>query len=171
MTTSTTKVLRNAREAVQTALTQWQGWTEKPRTIIKSDDDVRYFFQQEANVSRCPILNVSWAAFDPRWWVFTQQEWRAPLTIELYVPMDRRALSEDMIEDVIDAVYRFEDQSSSNAVPVPYVRKAVGGCEFSIAQIEIAQPIETGEEQKHKMLRSAVTIQFVLRKDPKLRAS
>lgn len=172
--TSTTKILRPARQAVFYALRRWDRWTSQINTFVESDDDVKRFLQVEPNVSRCPMVSAAWATFDPSWWVFTMQRWQAPLEIAVWVPEDRASLAEDLIEDAIDAVYRFPHQSSSNAAPVSHVAKVIaesGGKATMILAVNPGTPVAVGEEQKHRMIRSSVVIRFELQKDPMLRAS
>lgn len=169
MARPSTKVFAPARAAVHYALKHWDQWTEQPNWFVDTDDEVRFLLQQDANKSRTPIVSTRWRETNPEWWVFSAQEWRAPIEISVHVNENRHKLAEDLIEDAIDAVYRFEDQTSTPAVPVPYVRKAIGGCEIEILSVAPAVPIQVGIEARHRLLLSTAVLSLRLKKDPLLR--
>lgn len=163
--TSTTKLLKPARQAVWKALREWPRWTEKIQTTYETDDDVRRFLQQEANLSRCPAMSALWRTTNPEWWVHSQQEWKCPLEISIWVPVDRLSLSEDLLEDAIDAVFRAEAQQSVAGGRV-FVVQAECGSHPQILAMEIGVPIQAGENGQHRLLQSSVVLQLPLKKRP-----
>ena len=163
--TSTTKLLTAARQAVWQALREWPLWTAKIQTTYESDDEVRRFLQQEANVSRCPAMSALWRTTNPEWWVHSQQEWKCPLEISIWVSEDRLSLSEDLIEDAIDAVFRAE-HSTSVAGGRVFVVQQVCGNHPQILAMEVGVPITAGEDGKHRLLQSSVVFQLPLKKRP-----
>lgn len=168
--TSTTKMIRPAWEAVWAALKGWQRWTEKIQTFAETDEDVRRFINDAASLSRVPLLFAGWDSTEPAWWVHSQQEWKVPLRISIFVPRDRHSLSMDLIEDAIDAVFRFEAAGSTAAAPVPLVKKET--CrDPEIMQFQTGLAIDAGENGQHKLLQSFLVVRLSLRKDPKLRAA
>lgn len=168
--TSTAKVIGPAWDVVFTALKGWTQWTERIATFADSDEDRKRFLTLDANISRCPLITAAWDDTQPRWWVFSQQEWLCPLRVEIYVPHDRNRLAMNLIEDVIDAVFRFEAPGSTAAAPVPLVKKTL--CRDPIIQqFQSGTFAEVGEGGNHKLLMSSVVFQLSLRKDPKIRGS
>lgn len=165
---SSTKVIQPAWDAVWTALKGWSCWKEPVRSFVESDEDVRRFIQTEANLSRVPMVTAQWDASTPSWWVYSEQKWEAPLRISVYVPRDRHTLSMDMIEDAMDAVYRFESPKSTAAAPVPLVKSLL--CrDPELMQFQTGIPVDSGENGQHRLLQSYVVIRLTLRKDPKIR--
>lgn len=167
--TSTTKVLRTARETVWKALRQWTLWTETIRQNYESDDEVRRFIASDPNVSRLPALSVLWRTSNPEWWVHTLQDWKVPLEISVWVPDDRQSLAEDLLEDVVDAVMRTDAPSSTTAAPVSLM-KQLTGAHPTILSLECAVPVAAGADGRHRLLQSSVVFQLSLRKDPIKRA-
>lgn len=168
--TATTKVLRPAWENAWAALKGWKQWSEAIQTFAESDEDVRRFINDAASLSRVPMLFASWDSSEPRWWVYSEQEWKVPLRINVYVPRDRHTLSMDLIEDAIDAVFRFESPSSTSAAPVPLIRSKT--CrDPEIMQFQTGLALDAGAEGKHPLLQSWVVVRLTLRKDPKLRGT
>lgn len=166
--TSTEKKIRPAYDAVMTALKGWSLWSEKIQTFVMNDAERKQFLQIGANISRCPMIAAAWDATNPTWWVYSQQEWLCPLRLSIYVPYDRHSLAMDLIDDAIDAVFRFEAPNSTAAGPVPLIKQAT--CrDPEIMQFQAGLYVELGEEQQHKLLMSEVVIRLSLRKDLKLR--
>lgn len=167
---STSKVIKPAWESVWNALQGWKLWTEKIQSFIATDDDVKNFIRSEASLSRVPMVTAAWDASTPSWWVYSQQKWEAPLRISVYVPRDRHSLSMDLIEDAIDAVYRFEAPNSTAAAPVPLVKSLL--CrDPELLQFQTGLPVDAGAEGQHKLLHSFVVVRLTLRKDPKIRGT
>lgn len=168
--TSTTKVVGPAYEAVWTALKGWKQWTAPIATFADSDEARKRFLQLDANVSRCPMLAAQWDNTEPRWWVYSQQEWLCPLRVSVFVPQDRNRLSMDLVEDIIDALFRYEAPQSTSAGPLSLVRNVT--CrDPEILQFQSGIYVEVGQEGQHKLLQSDVVVRLSLKKDPKLRAS
>lgn len=168
--TATTKVLRPAWDAAWAALKGWEQWSEKIQTFAESDDDYRRFINDGASLSRVPMVFASWDQSEPRWWVHSQQEWKVPLRINAYVQRDRHGLSMDIIEDAIDAVFRFEAPGSTAAAPLPLIRTKT--CrEPEIMQFQTGLSLDAGAEGNHKLLLSWVVIRLTLQKDPKIRGT
>lgn len=168
--TATTKVIGPAYGAVWAALKGWRQWTAPIVTYCDTDEARKRFLQMDANLSRCPMIAAQWDATEPKWWVYSQQEWLCPLRVSVFVQSDRNELSMALVEDVIDAVFRFEAASSTAAGPLPLVRSLT--CrDPEILQFTAGQFIEVGQDGQHKLLQSDVVIRLSLRKDPKLRAS
>lgn len=168
--TATTKVLRPAWENAWAALKGWRQWSEPIQTFADTDEDVRRFINEAATLSRVPMIFASWDSSEPRWWVYSEQEWKVPLRINVYVHRDRHGLSMDLIEDAIDAVFRFEAPNSLPAAPVPLIRSQT--CrDPEILQFQTGLSLDAGEGGKHKLLQSWVVVRLTLRKDPKLRGT
>lgn len=170
MTSATAKALTPVREKLWTALKGWNQYTEKIHWFAESDAEVRYFLQNDASLSRCPIITARWREFNPEWWVFSQQEWRVAIEVSVWVPDDRQTLSQDLIEDVIDAVFRHEAPGTTAAAPLPTLKSYL--CrDPEILVVAPSIPVEAGIDGKHKLLQSYVVFGLTVRKDPKLRAT
>jgi hypothetical protein len=168
--TSTTKVIAPAWDAVWRALKGWSLWKSRINTFCDTDEAVKDFIRQDASVARCPMVAAQWDATDPTWWVQSQQEWKCPLRISIYVQRDRFSLGMDLIEDAIDAIFRFESDESTEAAPVPLIKKLT--CrDPEVLQFTPCVPIEVGENSQHKLLISTVVVRLSLRKDPKIRGT
>lgn len=168
--TATNKKIGPIWDDVFTAMKGWQRWTEKIVTFVETDEDRKRLLQIDPNLSRLPLITAEWDVTNPRWWVFSQQEWLCPLRIEAYVPADRNRLSMDLVEDIIDAIFRYEAPGSTAAAPVPLIKKQT--CRDPvIQQFQCGTYVELGADQKHKMLQSSVVFQLSLKKDPKIRGT
>lgn len=168
---STTKVLRPAREAVMYALKNWQHWTVKPN-VYDSDELMQWLSKAEPQLSRMPVVSARWREYTPEWWVFNAQQWRAPLEVSIWVPRDRHSLAEDLVEDAIDAVFRYESESSTDANPVSYVlTEKLDGCNAEIVSISPAVPAELGEGGLHQAWLSTVVFSLRVNKSPRLRGT
>lgn len=162
---STPKLLKSARQAVWKALREWPLWTAKIQTPYETDDEVRRFIQQDANVSRCPAMSVLWRTTNPEWWVHSQQEWKCPLEVSIWVPSDSLSLSEDLIEDAIDAVFRAETQASVAGGRVFVVQSECGN-HPQILSMDFGVPVQAGENGQHRLLQSSVVFHLPLKKRP-----
>lgn len=167
---STTKVLEPARNAVWTALRNWPNWTAKIQTICDTDARVREFIRQEASVARCPMLSVLWRQTNPEWWVHSQQNWKVPLELSIWVTDDQQSLSENLLEDAIDAVFRHETNASVAQGREFTVKKEVGVHPVILA-MEIGVPIQAGVEGKHRLLQSLAVFQLEVKKNPIMAAN
>lgn len=167
--TATEKKIAPAWDAAFACLKGWQPWTSKIVSFVETDEDRKRFLKTEPNLSRLPMVSASWDVTNPRWWVYSEQEWKCPFRVEIYVPSDRNRLAMDLAEDVIDAVYRFEAPQSTNAGPVPLLKSLL--CrDPEVVEFQPGTFVEAGEGGMHKLLMSHVVFSLTVRKDPKLRA-
>lgn len=167
---SAPKVLTPARLAVLAAIKGWDAWTAKIQTIAEDDHEVHAFITQEPNISRCPLIAVSWQGFTPGWESHLMQRWPSLLFVSLWVPTREMTLAEQLIEDVRDAVFRFPSPGSTDAAPVSLVQKTCSQ-HPEIAGVEIAVPEERGQQGQHRLLRSSMAFNLRLQLDPLRRAS
>lgn len=167
--TATEKKLSPTWDAAFACLKEWKQWTSQIVSFVESDEDRKRFLTLDPNVSRLPMVSASWDATNPRWWVYSESEWKCPLRIEIYVPHDRNRLAMDLTEDAIDAIYRYESPQSTTAAPVPLMKSLL--CrDPEVIEFQPGEYVEAGEAGKHKLLMSHVVVSLTVRKDPKLRA-
>lgn len=161
-------VLSEAFDASFAAMKGWQRWKEPIQTFVESDDDRKRFLQLDANLSRCPMIVAAWDTTEPRWWVYSQQEWKCPLRVSIYVARERNRLSMDLLVDVVMAFFRYEHPQSTPSAPVSLIRRMT--CDDpSILQFQPGIHIDAGADGQHKLLMSEVVIGLSLKIDPKLR--
>lgn len=172
---STTKLLRPSRLAIIECLKAWDSWTSPIATFATEDAEVQRFFNDEPQTSRCPYVAVTRAPYQPTWLNHLMQRWPGIVFISIWVPTSAMSLSEDLLEDAVDAVFRTPAPGSSSAAPLALLQKRladIGGVfPPNIVNMEAGQPEEKGEGGRHKLLRSSVALDIKLQKDPMLRAT
>lgn len=172
---STTKILRPSRLAVLECLKAWDSWTTPIVTFAAEDAEVQRYLNDGPQTSRCPYLAVTRLPYQPAWLNHLMQRWPGIVFISIWVPTSAMTLSEDLLEDAVDAVFRHPAPGSSSAAPLALLQKRladIGGVfPPTIVQMEAGQPEQTGANQQHKLIRSSVALDLKLQKDPMLRAT
>lgn len=171
MNVASTKVIRPAWEAAWECLRGWSAWTQKIQTFVAEDDPIHHFNQTGASASDMPLVSAAWDQSEPRWWVYSHQLWELPLRVSVFVPSDRWSLGMDLVEDAVDALFRFEASGSTAAAPVPLLKKLSGGPEPKIVLIQPNIVVPIGDNGAVTVLRSDAVVQIVMKKDPKIRGS
>jgi hypothetical protein len=113
------------------------------------------------SLSRLPALAIFPASVSPAWWTHELQQWPVLYDVVLWTPRWQLNLAEELIEQVIDAIYRSAPEHST----VPFVKQATGYYPQRLGPITFTRA-RVGPEQSLKVIETRTHLTLRATKDP-----
>jgi hypothetical protein len=130
------------------------------RKTFRFDSDAPHQRMVMPSLSEMPCLAIRSVQVDPQWINNRQQGWPIAYLLTMWTAHWVLAQPEGLFEDVMNALYR-----SVNGSNVEYVRAATGYPVMSYGDVSF-EPIEMGEQNGIKAIRTSWTVGLRTTKDP-----
>lgn len=159
-------LLTTARRSLWTAIDNYaplrQVGVPRLQQTYRFDDQMPLQKTIQPSISRLPALAIFPQSVAPFWWTNEMQQWPVLYQFLLWTPHWSLPPAEELIELVIDAIYRATPADST----VPYVKAATGYYPLRVGPITFAKD-EAGDGQaKVKAIRTEAAITLRTTKDP-----
>jgi hypothetical protein len=159
-------LLTTARESLWTAIDNWPELQSNGSSVFhqtyRFDDETPLLQELIPSLSRLPALAIFPASASPVWWTNEMQQWPALYDLVLWTPCWNIATAEDLIEKVINAIYRATPPESS----VPYVKQATGYYPARLGPITFARVDAGAVDRPLKITETKASITLRTNKDP-----
>ena len=163
-------LLTTARNSLWDAIDHWpelqRALPDETRSIFEKtyrfDDEMPLLQELSPSLSRLPALAIFPATVTPAWYTHEMQHWPVLYDIVMWTPRWNVATAEDLVEKVLNALFRSSPEESS----VSYVKAATGFYPLRVGPIAFSRVTGGSPDQPVKLIETRANVTLRTNKDP-----
>lgn len=158
--------LTDARQAMWQAIRNWPATRSAFKRQFDFDSESAAVVSPKPSPSDFPLISIFPTSVDPRWWVYSAQEWTYALKVEIWVKDWILTPAEQLVRAVVAAVFR-SSTNPNDANVAPYVEAQIGRLPvFGPLSFERTFVEQDGDDEPIKAILAELTFLLKIERNP-----